>query len=127
MGRCERCFDIVIDFLERESPKVDVIAVRGNTGPQGVQGDTGNGIASAVLNADYTLTITMTDGTSYTTESIRGEAGHSPVITASKEGKITTIYSDGVAIATVYDGPDVTKDENDYLCFSAPVVTAGNG
>jgi len=35
----------------------------------------GNGIASAVLNADYTLTLTFTDGTSYTTPSIRGEKG----------------------------------------------------
>ena len=43
--------------------------------PQGLQGTTGNGIASAVLNADYTLTLTFTDGTSYTTSSIRGEKG----------------------------------------------------
>lgn len=35
----------------------------------------GNGIASAVLNADYTLTLTFEDGTSYTTPSIRGEQG----------------------------------------------------
>lgn len=43
--------------------------------PQGIQGETGNGIASVRLNADYTLTISMTDGTSYTTASIRGEKG----------------------------------------------------
>lgn len=43
--------------------------------PQGIQGETGNGIASVNLNSDYTLTITMTDGTSYTTASIRGEKG----------------------------------------------------
>ena len=35
----------------------------------------GNGIASAVLNPDYTLTLTFTDGTSYTTPPIRGEKG----------------------------------------------------
>lgn len=35
----------------------------------------GRGIANTVLNADYTLTITYTDGTSYTTPSIRGEKG----------------------------------------------------
>ena len=39
------------------------------------RGNTGNGIASAVLNADYTLTLTFTDGNSYTTPSIRGEVG----------------------------------------------------
>ena len=44
-------------------------------GAKGETGATGNGIASAVLNADYTLTLTFTDGTSYTTSSIRGEKG----------------------------------------------------
>lgn len=36
---------------------------------------TGNGILETVLNDDYTLTIKFTDGTSYTTTSIRGEKG----------------------------------------------------
>lgn len=40
-----------------------------------IKGDTGNGISSAVLNSDYTLTLTFTDGTTYTTPSIRGEKG----------------------------------------------------
>lgn len=35
----------------------------------------GNGITNTVLNSDYTLTITFTDGTSYTTPSIRGAKG----------------------------------------------------
>ena len=35
----------------------------------------GNGIASAELNDDYTLTLYFDDGTSYTTPSIRGEQG----------------------------------------------------
>ncbi len=51
---------------------------RGETGLQGKQGETGatgNGIASTILNDDYTLTIQFTDGTSYTTPSIRGLTG----------------------------------------------------
>ena len=54
---------------------------QGPTGPQGPQGDTGeagadgNGIESAVLNSDYTLSLRFTDGTSYTTPSIRGAQG----------------------------------------------------
>lgn len=40
-----------------------------------LKGDTGNGIESTVLNSDYTLTINYTDGTDYTTPSIRGEKG----------------------------------------------------
>lgn len=48
-------------------------------GPIGPQGPQGNGINSAVLNDDYTLTITFTDGTSYTTPSIRGARGEQGV------------------------------------------------
>ena len=36
---------------------------------------TGNGIESAVMNADFTLTLNFTDGTSFTTPSIRGVPG----------------------------------------------------
>lgn len=56
---------------------------RGETGPQGADGKDGtNG----------------TDGTD----------GHTPVITASKSGKVTTIKVDGEAVATVNDGADGT-------------------
>ena len=40
-----------------------------------MDGETGNGIAGAQLNPDYTLTLIFTDGTSSTTPSIRGEQG----------------------------------------------------
>lgn len=79
-------------------------------GDKGDPGEPGVGISSIVLNADYTLTINLDDGTSYTTPPIRGEQGvpgadgHTPVITAEKVGKITTIYVDGVAVATISDG-----------------------
>ena len=46
-----------------------------NVDANGIKGDNGNGISSAVLNNDYTLTLTFTDGTTYTTPSIRGEKG----------------------------------------------------
>ena len=39
------------------------------------KGEQGVGIASAVLNADYTLTLNFTDGSKYTTPSIRGAKG----------------------------------------------------
>lgn len=35
-----------------------------------------------------------------------GSAGHSPVVTASKAGKVTTVSVDGTAIATINDGED---------------------
>ena len=47
----------------------------GAQGEKGEKGETGNGIANTVLNGDYTLTITFTDGTTYKTPSIRGATG----------------------------------------------------
>ena len=48
----------------------------GPQGPQGIKGDTGNGIASATLNSDYTLSITYTNGSTWTSsEPIRGPQG----------------------------------------------------
>ena len=41
----------------------------------GLKGDTGIGIASVVLNNDYTLTFTYTDGTTYTSGSVQGPKG----------------------------------------------------
>lgn len=60
---------------------VGVIGPKGEKGDPGEKGDTGetgaagNGISSAILNSDYTLTLNFTDGTSYTTTAIRGEKG----------------------------------------------------
>ena len=60
---------------------VGVIGPKGEKGDKGDKGDTGetgaagNGISSAILNSDYTLTLNFTDGTSYTTTAIRGEKG----------------------------------------------------
>lgn len=63
------------DGVDGYTPVKGVDYFDGAKGETGATGATGNGIASAVLNADYTLTLTFTDGTSYTTPSIRGEKG----------------------------------------------------
>lgn len=49
--------------------------IKGDKGDVGDKGNTGTGISSVVLNNDYTLTITFTDGNTYTTSSIRGAKG----------------------------------------------------
>lgn len=82
-------------------------------GYKGEKGDTGVGIASCVLNPDYTLTITLTDGTSYTTESIRGaqgEKGSDGV--AGKDGKDGIDGVDGKDGINGKDGAD-GKDGKD--------------
>jgi hypothetical protein len=42
-----------------------------------------------------------------------GQDGHSPVVTASKSGTVTTISVDGTAVATVNDGDDYTLTAQD--------------
>ena len=49
--------------------------VKGEKGDKGNTGDTGNGIASVSINSNYQLTFTFTDGTYYTTPSLKGETG----------------------------------------------------
>jgi hypothetical protein len=77
------------------------------SGAQGIQGPTGltgNGISSAVLNADYTLTLNFTDGTSYTSSSIRGAKGDTGVSIASvvlnPDYTITINFSDNTSYTT---------------------------
>lgn len=40
------------------------------------------------------------------TNGTNGTDGHTPVITATKSNGVTTVYSDGVAVATINDGSD---------------------
>lgn len=63
--------NVILDFVIPQGAKGE----DGEEGPAGAQGETGNGIASAVLNNDYTLTLNYTNGQSYTTTSIRGPQG----------------------------------------------------
>lgn len=63
---------------------------------------TGNGIADARLNNDYTLTLIFTDGSSFTTPiSIRGATGATPSISATaktlSEGSSATVSVTGTA------------------------------
>ena len=96
-----------------------VVGMRGLKGDKGDTGDTGatgNGIASVTYVSSAglvdTYKITYTDGTETTFDITNGEDGtdgtdgHSPVVTASKVGKVTTVYVDGTAIATINDGED---------------------
>ena len=68
-------------------------------------GIVGNGISSAILNNDYTLTINFTDETSYTTPSIRGmqgEIGPTPNITI---GSVTEAADPSASITGTAENP----------------------
>lgn len=66
--------DYVITLIDEGSVK-RIIARRSGEDPQILDLADGVGIAAAVLNDDYTLTLSFTDGSSYTTPSIRGPQG----------------------------------------------------
>lgn len=64
-------------------------------------GIVGNGIESAVLNNDYTLTLNFTDGTSFTSSSIRGETGNGiDDIVLNNDFTLTISYTDGESYTT---------------------------
>ena len=101
------------------------------SGAQGIQGPiglTGNGIASCVLNQDYTLTVNYTDGTSYTTtNSIRGLQGETgngiSYIEMNPDYTLTIVYTDGTSLTTdsirgakgdTGDGISTISMTNDY-------------
>ena len=49
--------------------------LKGDQGDQGLPGIDGVGIEDIVINADHTLTVVLTDGSTYTTEPVIGEKG----------------------------------------------------
>ena len=63
----------------------------------------GNGIDHTILNADYTLTITYTDGTTWTSGSIRGATGATPNLTI---GTVETLLPSQSATATITGTPE---------------------
>lgn len=84
-------------------------------GAKGDNGLDGNGIKSAILNSDYTLTLTFDDGTTYTTPSIRGATGVPG--SAGKDG------TDGVGIASIKQTATSTTDGGNNVF----AVTLTNG
>lgn len=91
---------------------------------KGVKGDNGldgNGIKSAILNSDYTLTLTFDNGTTYTTPSIRGATGDAG--SAGKNGTDGKDGSDGVGIASIKQTTTSTADGGNNVF----TVTLTNG
>ena len=103
---------------------------RGETGLQGKQsetGATGNGIASTILNDDYTLTIQFTDGTSYTTPSIRGKIG--PTGSQGPQGLTgeTGATGNGIASTVLNDDFTLTVHFTDGTSYTTPSIRGATG
>lgn len=69
----------------------------------GIPGKDGVGISSIVNNDDYTITFVLSDGSRYTTPSIRGEAGR---------GIVSVERTDGNGAAGTYDTYTITYTDN---------------
>lgn len=74
--------------------------LRGETGPQGLRGETGPQGIQGVKRDTGETGARGPQGIQGPT----GETGHSPSVTATKAGTVTTISVDGTAIATINDG-----------------------
>ena len=103
---------------------------RGETGLQGNQGETGatgNGIASTILNNDYTLTIQFTDGTSYTTPSIRGKIG--PTGSRGPQGLTgeTGATGNGIASTILNNDYTLTIQFTDGTSYTTPSIRGLTG
>ena len=82
------------------------------------RGETGNGIQSAVLNSDYTLTLTWTNGQRTTVGPIRGAVGATPNLTI---GNVQTLQPSQPATATITGTP-----EDPVLNFGIPKGDPGS-
>lgn len=81
----------IMTFTKSKNSMPDLstsVNVKGDTGA------TGNGIEDITMNADYTLTITYTDGTEYTTISIRGEKGDTVSVDTLTNAEVDDIWND---------------------------------
>lgn len=100
------------DFTYDDFTEEELAALKGDKGDKGPQGDPGPK-GDAFTYADFTeeqlAALKGPQGDpgpqgSPGPQGDPGEAGHTPVITAEKTGKVTTVMVDGVVVATISDG-----------------------
>lgn len=68
-----------------------------------------NGIKTITQNNDYTLTITLNDGTTYTTSSIKGEDGQDYVLTENDKQEIAGLVDASVEDVQINGGSIVSN------------------
>ena len=92
--------------------------------PEGLKGDTGVSITGAVLNPDYTLTISFSNNTSYTTPSIRGETG-----ATGETGPTgaTGATGNGIRSAVLNDDYTLTLTYTDGNSYTTPSIRGATG
>lgn len=97
------------------------------SGAQGIKGEPGNGIYSVELNPDYTLTVTLEDGTAFTTNPIRGATGETGATGATGAVGATPQFSIGtVQGGTGADASITGTPENPVLNLTLPKGETGD-
>lgn len=95
----------------------DLSGAQGIQGPQGIQGIQGVSVTGAVQNANYTMTINFSDGTSYTTPmSVRGVQG---------EQGIQGETGNGIAGTTLNPDYTLTIEFTDGSSYTTPISIRG--
>lgn len=95
------------DFTEEELAALK--GDKGDKGPQGEPGPKGDAFTYDDFTKEQLAALKGPQGDpgpqgSPGPQGDPGEAGHTPVITAEKTGKVTTVMVDGVVVATISDG-----------------------
>lgn len=89
------------------------------------------GIDTIVFNSDYTLTFNMTDGSMFTTGSIRGEQGakgDSYVLTAQDKAEIASLVNIPLATTTsngLMSATDKSHLDDVYADYSSALTALG--
>ena len=98
------------------------LSERGLKGERGAKGDKGDPFTYDDFTPEQLAALKGDKGDTGAT----GQDGHSPIVTASKAGKVTTVYVDGSSVATINDGNDgqAGQDGSDGQDGHSPVVTA---
>lgn len=110
----------------------------GATGEKGEAGENGNGISSVILNQDYTLTINFSNGSSYTTTSIRGATGQkgddgNGIVSIEKTATVENIdtytitFTDGTTTTYDVENGAVTSINGQKGAVQIGVDASGDG
>ena len=93
-------YTLTITYGNTKYTTIPIRGAAGAKGDTGSPGPTGIGIDTVTFNDDYSLTVLFTDGSSYTTPSLRGETG-----AAGKSFKILGYYQTITALQSGVSSP----------------------
>lgn len=98
----------------------------GAQGATGATGATGNGISNIVFNADYTMTITTTDGNTWTSGSLRGPQGEQGPAGSGGGGVYIATASSTTSSVWSITVPDFDANTKSLIIASSPYTSSND-